>query len=164
MIDEKGFRFNVGIILVNAEGKVFWGLRYRKKSAWQFPQGGLQTNETPEEAMFRELHEEVGLEPSDVKVLGKTQDWLYYHLPKRFRRYHSKPLVVGQKQQWFLVQLLTSDDHIDFYRTDDPEFGNFKWVDYWYPLKEVVSFKRKVYKQALTELEPLLSEIEPMAE
>ncbi len=152
MIDENGYRPNVGIIIVNKEGKLFWGKRLYQ-DAWQFPQGGMRENETPQQAVFRELKEEVGLEPSDVRVLGRTQDWLTYDLPKHLIRHYSEPVCIGQKQIWFLLGLLSEEDKIDLNRHDTPEFEGWNWVDYWLPVQKVVSFKQAVYHQALTELE-----------
>lgn len=157
MFDANGFRFNVGIILANKEGRLFLGKRYGLRDAWQFPQGGMQENETPEEAMYRELTEELGLVASDVEILGKTQNWLYYRLPPRMRRYGSKPLCIGQKQKWFLLRLVGGEENIRFDATNTPEFDNWQWVDYWFPLQRVISFKKKVYQKALTELETYLN-------
>ncbi len=106
MIDEDGFRPNVGIILANAQGQVLWARRVGQ-DAWQFPQGGIAENETPEQALFRELHEEIGLKQEHVRIVSCTQGWLRYRLPKRFLRYRSKPLCIGQKQKWFLLMLTT---------------------------------------------------------
>lgn len=153
MIDRDGFRPNVGIILLGDNGKVFWAKRTRD-SGWQFPQGGINSDETPEEAMYRELHEEVGLIPDQVSILGVTPGWLRYRLPKRLQRTHSKPLCVGQKQIWYLLRLLAGDADVNLYATDHPEFGRWRWVDYWYPVNHVVPFKRNVYQQALKQLEP----------
>jgi len=86
VIDVDGYRSNVGIIIVNEEGKLFWGKRIHQE-AWQFPQGGIRENETPQQSVFRELKEEVGLEPSDVRVLGRTADWISYDLPKHLIRH-----------------------------------------------------------------------------
>ena len=72
MIDEEGFRANVGIILCNYDGKVFWGRRLGQDS-WQFPQGGIDRGETPTEAMFRELYEQLGLRKEQVEVVGQTR-------------------------------------------------------------------------------------------
>ena len=102
MIDENGFRPNVGIILSNSDGKVFWGKRIGQRS-WQFPQGGINEGETPLEAMFRELEEEVGLREEHVEVVGFTDDWLKYRLPKHLIRRRSTPTCIGQKQLWFLL-------------------------------------------------------------
>jgi putative (di)nucleoside polyphosphate hydrolase len=155
VIDVEGYRANVGIILRNTEGKLLWARRIGQ-DAWQFPQGGIREDESPEEAMFRELHEEIGLAIEDVDVLGRTRDWLRYRLPRRHLRYHRKPLCIGQKQVWFLLNLITEETRVRFDMTEEPEFDRWRWVDYWYPLEEVVAFKRKVYESALTEFAPLV--------
>ncbi len=150
MIDSEGFRANVGIILVNRKGRVFLGKRIGQ-DAWQFPQGGIQPEESPEQALFRELKEEVGLNKEDVAILASTQDWLRYTLPKPMIRHHSKPLCIGQKQKWFLLQMLSPDHHVQLDHCHKPEFDHWRWVSYWYPLKKVISFKREVYLQVLRE-------------
>ena len=99
-IDTQGFRANVGIVLIRDSGEVFLCSRSDGRG-WQFPQGGVQLDESPEEAMFRELHEEVGLGPDDVEVVAGTRQWLRYRLPRRFVRHRSRPLCIGQKQRWF---------------------------------------------------------------
>ncbi len=157
MVDSDGFRLNVGIILANQHGKLLWAKRIGQ-DAWQFPQGGIQQNESPVDALYRELAEEIGLTIRDVKVLGCTQDWLYYRLPKRFIRNHCKPLVIGQKQKWFLLRLLTNDARVDLASNSNAEFDDWRWVNYWDPLTGVVDFKREVYTQALQELAPLLAD------
>ncbi len=155
MIDLDGYRANVGIILNNQDGKLLWARRIGQE-AWQFPQGGIQPNETPEDAMYRELREEVGLEPCHVTILGRTNDWLRYRLPKGLIRHQSKPLCIGQKQIWFLLELQGEESDVRLDASDQPEFDHWRWVDYWAPLEEIVSFKRNVYKHALAELEPLV--------
>ena len=155
MIDSDGYRPNVGIILCNPEGKVFWAKR-SGQNAWQFPQGGIRDNETPDEAMFRELREETGLKPGHVSLIGKTRDWLHYQLPKHMIRKHTSPVCIGQKQIWFVLKLTGSESNFDLANMKNPEFDHWAWVDYWHPMKEVVFFKRDVYQQALSELEPLL--------
>ncbi|GAB4361799.1 MAG: RNA pyrophosphohydrolase [Gammaproteobacteria bacterium] len=155
VIDSDGFRLNVGIILCNRDGRVLWARR-AGQDAWQFPQGGIHADETPEEAMFRELQEEVGLLPHQVEVLGRTRRWLRYRLPKRFIRRNCQPLCIGQKQSWFMLRLTCEDDAVRLDCTDHPEFDCWRWVNYWYPLRQVVSFKRGVYQRALNELAPLL--------
>lgn len=156
MIDNSGYRLNVGIILVNNNNKLFLGRRVGRLEIWQFPQGGLQDYETVEEAMFRELKEEVGLVAEDVKILGWTRRWLYYQLPRATRRSKEQKLCVGQKQKWYLLELIKDDSVIRFDHTDHPEFETWNWVDYWYPLEKVVDFKRQVYEQALTEFQQVL--------
>jgi len=154
-IDTDGFRANVGIIITNADSRVLLGGR-AGNSGWQFPQGGILVNETPEEALFRELEEEVGLGPDDVEVLGGTESWVKYRLPGKFIRRNSTPLCIGQKQRWFLLRLTAAEDRLRFDSTDKPEFDRWRWVEYWRPVKEVVYFKRSVYVNALNELAPLL--------
>lgn len=153
MIDSDGYRPNVGIILINDTGQVLWARRIGQ-DAWQFPQGGIRQSETPVEALYRELNEEIGLEPDDVEIVACTRGWLKYRLPKRMIRHNALPICIGQKQKWFLLKMLTDDKNISFDACDDPEFDGWQWVSYWYPLTKVVSFKRDVYRQALAELVP----------
>ena len=155
MIDSEGFRPNVGIILSNPEGKVFWARRCGQ-TAWQFPQGGIQNHETADEAMYRELFEETGLLPEHVEIAGKTSNWLRYRLPKRMIRKNTSPVCIGQKQIWFMLRLTASEANFNLSTMDRPEFDHWCWVDYWHPMREVVFFKRHVYKKALSELEHLI--------
>ncbi len=124
--------------------------------AWQFPQGGIDGDETPDQALFRELEEEVGLNQSQVLVLASTQEWLYYQIPKKFRRYNSEPGFKGQKQKWYLLQLKCADSDVCVSAGDKPEFDHWRWVSYWYPAAQVVDFKQSVYRRALKELAPHL--------
>lgn len=155
MIDSQGYRANVGIILCNREGRLLWARRLGQDS-WQFPQGGIKRHESPEEALYRELHEEIGLEPQHVEIIGCTQGWLRYRLPKRFVRFHSKPVCIGQKQRWYMLRLVAGDEVVRLDLSEKPEFDEWRWVDYWLPLQEIVFFKRRVYEKALQELEQLL--------
>ena len=152
-IDAEGFRANVGIILANTDNKLLLGGRVGAKG-WQFPQGGMLEGEEPVDAMFRELHEEVGLEAGDVEVLGVTRDWLRYRLPDKFIRRHSEPLCIGQKQRWFMLRLVSGDERVRFDRSEKPEFDRIRWVHFWRPVNEVIYFKRRVYARALHELGP----------
>lgn len=154
MIDADGFRPNVGIILTNSRGELLWARRIGGQDAWQFPQGGIKQHETAEQALYRELQEEVGLSPQDVEILGVTRGWLRYRLPARYVR-QQQPVCVGQKQKWFLLRFIGSDDQIDLTLNDSPEFDYWRWVSYWYPINNVVAFKRDVYRRALRELSPL---------
>ena len=152
MIDSDGFRPNVGIMLANDQGQLLWARRVGGHDAWQFPQGGISAGESPEQALYRELHEEVGLSRDAVEVLGSTKGWLRYRLPRRFIREGQKPVCIGQKQKWFLLRLLETDAAVQLHLNDKPEFDHWQWVSYWYPLNQVISFKREVYRRAMKEL------------
>jgi len=129
VIDDDGYRPNVGIVICDKQGQVLWARRYGQHS-WQFPQGGINPGETAEQAMYRELFEEVGLGRKDVRILASTRNWLRYKLPKRLVRWDTKPVCIGQKQKWF--------------------YG-WRWVSFWYPVRQVVSFKRDVYRRVMKE-------------
>ena len=159
VLDKDGYRFNVGIVLANALGQVFWARRIGGQNAWQFPQGGLDRGETARDAVFRELYEEVGLTEKSVRVISNTKGWLRYRLPKSRFANRKKPRFIGQKQKWYLLQLLEDESVIDLNATEKPEFDEWRWVSYYYPIKEVIDFKQTVYRLALTQLAKGLSKI-----
>jgi putative (di)nucleoside polyphosphate hydrolase len=151
--DANGFRSNVGIILSQGDGQLLLGGR-AGQAGWQFPQGGIQLNESPREAMYRELEEEIGLQTGHVEILGETNDWLHYKLPEQYVRHERKPLCIGQRQRWFLLRLIASEEALDLETSDLPEFDRWRWVEFWHPVNEVIYFKRRVYARALHELGP----------
>ena len=150
-IDRHGFRANVGIVLMRDSRELFLGGRVGGRG-WQFPQGGVNRGERVEEALFRELTEEIGLKSEHVEVLGSTRGWLRYRLPRQYVR----DRCIGQKQRWFLLRLTADDTQFRFDSTEQPEFDRWRWVDYWTPVREVVYFKRRVYARALHELGELI--------
>ena len=155
MLDLEGYRPNVGIVLLNDQNHVFWGKRIGQQS-WQFPQGGIQHGESPEQAMYRELHEEVGLLAQHVQIIGRTRDWLRYDVPDEFLRRqvnrNHRVSYKGQKQIWFLLRMLSDDQQVKLDVSDQPEFDAWRWDPYWIELETVVGFKRQVYQLALSEL------------
>ena len=153
LIDSDGYRANVGIIIFNDDGKLFWARRIGQ-DAWQFPQGGIAYAESSEQAVYRELHEETGLTKKDVQIVAQTEGWLRYNLPEHLVRRYKRPVCIGQKQKWFMLRLVTNDESISLDHNNRPEFDIWKWTDYWTPLNEVIPFKREVYKQALEFFEP----------
>jgi putative (di)nucleoside polyphosphate hydrolase len=150
-IDAEGFRANVGIVLIREDRQVFLGGRTGGRG-WQFPQGGVLRNEAPEQALFRELKEEIGLEETDVQIVASTRHWLRYRLPRQYVRRNSQPHCIGQKQRWFMLKLTGPEERLHFDSTAAPEFDRGRWVDYWTPVREVIYFKRAVYVRALDEL------------
>jgi len=156
IIDEQGYRANVGILLCNDDGQLFWGKRARM-NAWQFPQGGIRPDESFDRAMFRELREEVGLLPDHVRILGFTREWVRYQLPSRYIRSESRPLCIGQKQIWYLLKLVVDECNVRLDTSHRPEFDHWRWVDFGTAVQQVVEFKRDVYRQAMEELSPLLA-------
>jgi putative (di)nucleoside polyphosphate hydrolase len=151
MLDKDGYRPNVGIVLCNTHNEVFWGKRIKEHS-WQFPQGGIDHGETPVEAMYRELREEVGLLPAHVRILGRTRDWLRYEVPSHWARRDWRGAYRGQKQIWFLLRLVGRDSDVCLRVSAKPEFDAWRWNDYWVQLESVIEFKRDVYQKALSEL------------
>ncbi len=156
MIDTEGYRANVGIIMVNVDGSLFWAKRIGE-NAWQFPQGGIHQSESAEQAVFRELHEEVGVTKDAVEVIGCTQDWLRYQIPDHLIRRHQIPCCIGQKQRWFLLRFIGDESDVCLDTSDKPEFDQWRWIDQIEPARSVISFKRKVYAEALKELLPLIN-------
>ena len=158
---KKVFRPNAAAVVFRQDKKVLMCRRiFPKTDGWQFPQGGIDRGESPEQAMYRELHEEVGLHPHHVRIVARTRDWLRYEVPDRYIRREARGHYKGQKQIWFLLQLLGQDWELDLRATDHPEFDAWRWNDYWVPLDVVVEFKRGVYEMALTELARFLPRFE----
>src|SRR5881628_2852957 len=153
MLDKEGYRPNVGIILANQRNEVFWGKRVNQH-AWQFPQGGIQHGETPLQAMFRELEEEIGLQRGHVRILGRTREWLRYEVPEKWMRRSKENgcSYRGQKQIWYLLRMVARDCDISLRASGHPEFDAWRWHDYWVPLDSVIDFKREVYRLALEQL------------
>lgn len=152
-IDKDGFRANVGIVLINQHNKIFLGRRIGGHDAWQLPQGGIMPKEPLEQALFRELDEEVGISSDLVSIDSQIKHWIYYRLPQQYIRHHVMPLCIGQKQKWFLLRYLGDDASINVTKHQPHEFDDWAWVDFWEPLKRVVDFKRHVYQEVLKNFE-----------
>jgi len=159
VIDSEGYRANIGIVITNEKKQILLAKQY-KQDAWQLPQGGIDKGETELEALYRELEEEVGLEPEQVNLLAKTPKCLRYELPIEHIRRKQKPTCIGQKQVWYLLKLVSSDTDISLNLHNKVEFDDWKWVDYWNPVDEVINFKKDVYEDMLKALAPVLFENE----
>ena len=127
MLDLDGYRPNVGMVIFNRKGQVLWARRVRQNS-WQFPQGGVKEDESEEQAMYRELYEEMGLREQDVYIVQTSRHHYRYRIPKR------------------MLESFNQGRH--------PEFDGWRWVSYWYPVRNAVPFKRDVYRKILTEFAP----------
>jgi len=135
-------------MLIIHQGRALLFERKDRTNNWQVPQGGIEDNENPEQAMKRELREEIGI--SAVRVIATTKDFLYYKIPSQYKRHRQR--YIGQKQKWFL---LTMNQPLSAIKLDGTkEFSNWAKVSYWHPLTQIVSFKKEVYRQAFIELLP----------
>lgn len=148
------YRPCVGVVLVNNEGKVFVGCRAGvRDNAWQMPQGGVDPGEDQEMAALRELYEETGVR--DVEIIDRIMDPVKYDLPRNMRTSFWGGRYIGQSQCWFLMRFKGHDDDIDL-KVANQEFVSWKWVDFPDVIKEVVPFKRDVYKKVVAAFDPVI--------
>ena len=147
------YRSNVGIMLINDDGHVFVGQRLdNNQNAWQMPQGGIDGDEDPQSAAYRELLEETGIEQENVKFLATSSKWLLYDLPEDLIPKLWDGKYRGQKQKWFLFKFLGTNKDINI-STEHPEFSSWKWIPKENLLEEIVPFKKSVYESVLREFE-----------
>ena len=148
-------RQGVGIIVLNQNNDVFVAKRKDNPiDKWQMPQGGIDKNETPFDAMKRELAEETSV--TNIKVIKEIENWLEYELPPYLLGKIWKGRFRGQKQKWFIVKFIGNDDEINL-NTKHPEFIEWKWINYNNLPKVIVDFKKEVYKKLTIELKQLIN-------
>lgn len=150
------YRPAVGIMLLNPAGLAFVGRRIDMPAglaAWQMPQGGIDPGETPRQAAFRELAEEVGT--GKAEILAETHGWLHYDLPSDIASRMWKGRWRGQRQKWFLMRFTGTDADIDL-ATGHPEFDAWEWVEPAQLPELIVPFKRQLYRDLLAEFRPHL--------
>jgi len=138
------YRLGVGVVLLNADGLVFVAKRIDTPGdAWQMPQGGIDADEDPREAVMRELDEEIGT--NNAEIIAETEDWLTYDLPKDVRKKVWKGRYRGQKQKWYAMRYLGQDSDIDLNTHKHPEFSEWRWAEMQQLPDLIVPFKRDLY-------------------
>lgn len=155
------YRLGVGMVLVNEDNKVFAGKRNAVNAKmiswflsrpWQMPQGGIEEGETPYEAALRELREEIGTD--NVELISETKDWLEYKIPQNLRRKNNN--FIGQRQKWFLLKYLGTDDDINLKATNHSEFDAWRWMTVGNILRLSVHFKKELYTNVFKSFQSFL--------
>ena len=134
--------------------KVMWFKRL-DKTFWQFPQGGIDADETPTDALFREIYEEIGICRNNLTITAKCNKWLDYLLPKEFRKYKNN----GQRQLWFLLKLNSASIKPNFTVFKEQEFDDWQWIDYKETIKQIIYFKKEVYEEVFKQFSPILEKL-----
>jgi putative (di)nucleoside polyphosphate hydrolase len=149
------YRPGVGIMLLNGEGSVFVAQRIDMPSdAWQMPQGGIDKGETPLDAAWREMKEEIGTDRA--KLLAESQGWLNYDLPRDLAARLWRGRFRGQRQKWFAFRFTGTDRDIDIAGHEHPEFSTWRWAPMIELPSLIVPFKRRLYQQLVDEFRPLI--------
>jgi len=149
------YRRCVGMMILNNKNKILVGRRIDHPSGyWQMPQGGIDLNENPEEAVWREMMEEIGT--NNAKLIQISDHWLNYDIPKdTLEKLPWGKTYVGQTQKWFVFRFTGQDSDINV-STDNPEFSEWKWSKYESLVKNIVPFKREIYKRIINEFKNIL--------
>ena len=149
------YRPAVGILLLNRDNLIFVGRRIDQVlEAWQMPQGGIDSGETPREAAWRELAEEVGTDKATL--LAESREWFNYDLPAELADKVWQGRYRGQTQKWFAMRFAGTDQDIDL-NTGDPEFSDWRWLALGEVLDWIVPFKRDVYQRIIAEFGHLVA-------
>ncbi len=148
------YRPCVGIMLINAEGRVFVGRRLKQGASggWQMPQGGIDEGESPVQAAWRELMEEAGT--NKARLLAEMEEWLTYDLPGDLVGSVWRGRYRGQRQKWFAMAFTGEDKDIDLNVHHEPEFDAFKWAPMETLPHSIVDFKRPVYEKVVAAFAP----------
>lgn len=141
------YRACVGIALFNDKGNVFVGERIDTPGAWQMPQGGIDAGETPEQAAFRELKEEIGT--NKAEIIATAPQKLRYDLPPDVRQRLWNGKYAGQEQTWIAAKFTGDDQDIKLDTHEQIEFSNWQWVPLENSIQLIVPFKKDVYKNII---------------
>ena len=154
------YRPNVGIMIINEDKKVWLGLRsdahLYTDCATQMPQGGIDEGETPVEAAWREMYEEVGLTQKTAKLIAESDKWFFYDFPNYVMQRMPTSPYTGQRQKWFLFKLIGTDKDFNLHICEHDEFSSFVWLDLEQIPNRVVDFKQDVYQQVCTYFKPII--------
>ena len=152
----KKYRKCVGMMIINSKREILVGRRMDHPSGfWQMPQGGIDDNENPEEAVWREMMEEVGT--NNAKIIKISNQWINYEIPSEtLKTLPWGKKYIGQTQKWFAFDFLGKDDEINV-STDKPEFDSWKWAKMESMIDNIVPFKRKVYQIILEEFKNIFN-------
>ena len=145
MINLLPYRLGVGLVIINDQLEFFTGRRLDNTKAWQMPQGGIDNNEVPLEAAYREMYEETGIRKSKVTLLKQTKTWYRYDLPQEIQNKFWGGKFRGQSQKWFLFKFIGTEFDINI-ETKDQEFSDWKWSKKTEMLDSIVPFKRSLYQ------------------
>jgi putative (di)nucleoside polyphosphate hydrolase len=151
------YRPCVGIMMVNRDGLVFVGQRIDSKEgdAWQMPQGGIDPGEDAPEAAVRELWEETGVVRDKVQIIAHSKEELFYDLPEELAGKLWRGQYRGQRQSWYLMRFLGTDDDIDI-ATEHPEFDRWRWTAPETLVDLIVPFKKRLYRDVVAEFHDLI--------
>ena len=148
MINLLPYRLGVGLVIINDQLEIFTGRRLDNTKAWQMPQGGIDNNEIPLEAAYREMYEETGIRKSKVTLLKQTKTWYRYDLPQEIQNKFWGGKFRGQSQKWFLFKFIGTEFDINI-ETKDQEFSDWKWSKKTEMLDSRVAFNRSLYQSVL---------------
>ncbi|MGN0919358.1 MAG: RNA pyrophosphohydrolase [Alphaproteobacteria bacterium] len=151
------YRDAVGIMIVNPQKKILLGYRAWTQNSqyhWQMPQGGIDAGETPQQAVWREMYEETGLTPATCQMIGESQNWYSYDIPKSAKR-----KIDGERQKWFLFLFTGTNKDVNLKIQKKPEFIRFRWAEPTKAPHLIIPFKKQVYTQVLAEFMPIIEKI-----
>ena len=148
MINLLPYRLGVGLVIINDQLEIFTGRRLDNTKAWQMPQGGIDNNEIPLEAAYREMYEETGIRKSKVTLIKQSKTWYRYDLPQEIQSKFWGGRFRGQSQKWFLFKFVGTEFDINI-ETKDQEFSDWKWSEKTEMLDSIVPFKRSLYESVL---------------
>jgi putative (di)nucleoside polyphosphate hydrolase len=150
------YRIGVGAMVINSQKKIFVGKRIDNNSnSWQMPQGGIDSGEDEDVAVFRELYEETGIDKNSVKIIKKSSQYFYYNLPYNLQKKFWGGKYLGQKQRWYILKF-EADDSVININLESPEFCEWQWVEKHEIIDLIVNFKKQLYRDVLNEFNKFL--------